>query len=93
MPPAVLGGRDLRAGGTWLAIDRRGRLAAVSNYRQGAREPDAARSRCAGQVSAPGRCASIPAAHCRARRILFLCFHLIQATGGPARTGTIHPGH
>ena len=29
--PQVLGGRDLSAGGSWLAIDRRGRLAAVTN--------------------------------------------------------------
>lgn len=31
--PDVLGGRDLAAGGSWLAIDRRGRLAAVTNFR------------------------------------------------------------
>src|SRR6185437_1247979 len=43
--PSVLGGRDLRAGGTWLGIDRRGRFAAVTNYRQGQREPAAAHSR------------------------------------------------
>lgn len=43
--PWILGGRDLRAGGTWLGIDRRGRLAAVTNYRQGQREQDAPRSR------------------------------------------------
>jgi uncharacterized protein with NRDE domain len=43
--PQVLAGRDLRAGGTWLGIDRGGRLAAVTNYRQGQREPEAARSR------------------------------------------------
>jgi uncharacterized protein with NRDE domain len=43
--PRILGGRDLRAGGTWLAIDRSGRFAAVTNYRQGEREPPAARSR------------------------------------------------
>lgn len=43
--PAVLGGRDLKAGGTWLGIDRRGRFAAVTNYRQGEREPAALRSR------------------------------------------------
>lgn len=29
--PEVLGGRDLEAGGTWLAVDRRGWLAAVTN--------------------------------------------------------------
>jgi uncharacterized protein with NRDE domain len=43
--PRILGGRDLRAGGTWLAIDRKGRFAAVTNYRQGEREPAAPRSR------------------------------------------------
>jgi uncharacterized protein with NRDE domain len=31
--PRVLGGRDLVAGGTWLALDRSGRLAAVTNFR------------------------------------------------------------
>ena len=32
--PGVFGGRDLEAGGSWLAIDRRGRLAVVTNYRE-----------------------------------------------------------
>ena len=31
--PSVLGGRDLEAHGSWLAIDRRGRIAAVTNIR------------------------------------------------------------
>lgn len=31
--PDILGGRDLQAGGTWLAIHRNGRFAAVTNYR------------------------------------------------------------
>src|SRR5678815_1449189 len=43
--PWILGGRDLKAGGTWLGIDRKGRFAAVTNYRQGQREPAARRSR------------------------------------------------
>ena len=43
--PEILAGRDLRAGGSWLGIDRAGRFGAVTNYRQGRREADAARSR------------------------------------------------
>jgi uncharacterized protein with NRDE domain len=43
--PTVLAGRDLRAGGTWLGLDRAGRFAAVTNFRQGQREPAARRSR------------------------------------------------
>ena len=33
--PAILGGRDLRAGGTWLGTCRDGRWTAVTNYREG----------------------------------------------------------
>lgn len=36
--PEVIGGRDLREGGTWLGLSRRGRMAAVTNVRR----PDAA---------------------------------------------------
>jgi len=32
--PGVFGGRDLEAGGSWLALDRRGRLAVVTNFRE-----------------------------------------------------------
>lgn len=32
--PSILGGRDLQAGGTWLAIAKNGRFATVTNYRE-----------------------------------------------------------
>ncbi len=33
--PWVLGGRDMRMGGTWLGVTRDGRFAAVTNFRKG----------------------------------------------------------
>ena len=42
--PDILAGRDLQAMGTWMGVSRRGKFAAVTNYR-GAREPSAAESR------------------------------------------------
>lgn len=38
--PDVFGGRDLVAGGSWLAIRRDGRWAAVTNLRGSAKQPD-----------------------------------------------------
>ena len=32
-PPFILAGRDLRAGGTWLAVDRQRRFGVVTNFR------------------------------------------------------------
>ncbi len=43
--PSIVGGRDLRAGGTWLAADDRGRLGVVTNYREMARRRRSAPSR------------------------------------------------
>lgn len=41
----LLAGRDLRAGGTWLGLDARGRLAAVTNFRRPGPPPSGAPSR------------------------------------------------
>ncbi len=41
----MLGGRDLVAGGTWLGLNRQGRFATVTNYRQGGERQDATHSR------------------------------------------------
>ncbi len=41
----IVGGRDLQAGGTWLAVQRNGRFAAVTNYRDAHREKAGLRSR------------------------------------------------
>ena len=43
--PDIVGGRDLEAGGSWLALHRNGRFAAVTNYRDADRPPDGLRSR------------------------------------------------
>ena len=43
--PAIVGGRDLQAGGTWLAMHRNGRFATVTNYRDAKRERAGLRSR------------------------------------------------
>lgn len=37
--PALLSGRDLAAGGTWLGVNRRGRFAMVTNVREPQRTP------------------------------------------------------
>ena len=42
--PAILGGRDLEANGTWMGVSRAGRFAAVTNYR-GGRDTNARESR------------------------------------------------
>ncbi|MDH4048184.1 MAG: NRDE family protein [Gammaproteobacteria bacterium] len=41
----VLAGRDLQAGGTWLAVSRRGRIATVTNYREMQRSTGRVKSR------------------------------------------------
>ena len=43
--PQILGGRDLKCGGTWMAVDNRGRVAAVTNYREPSEQKQNLRSR------------------------------------------------
>ena len=43
--PDVLGGRDLQAGGTWLAVHRNGRFATVTNFRDAKRTSPELQSR------------------------------------------------
>jgi uncharacterized protein with NRDE domain len=43
--PQIFGGRDLEKGGTWLGLTRTGRMAAVTNYRDGQAARVAPRSR------------------------------------------------
>lgn len=43
--PSIVGGRDLEKGGSWLAVSTSRRLAAVTNYRDGARRKAGKRSR------------------------------------------------
>lgn len=43
--PDILGGRDSRAGGTWLGSSRRGRFAALTNYREMQQTAEGAPSR------------------------------------------------
>jgi len=43
--PGTIAGRDLEKGGTWLAVSARGRLAAVTNYRDGTAPKSETRSR------------------------------------------------
>ncbi len=43
--PAILAGKDLQAGGTWLGISKQGRFAAVTNYQEQITKPRPPRSR------------------------------------------------
>ncbi len=64
--PPMLGGRDLHAGGAWLAVDRRGRFAAVTNIRDPERRA-ALRSR--GSLVADFFAGDASAAHYAARAV------------------------
>ena len=79
--PEVLGGRDLEKGGSWFALDHRGRWAAVTNYREGKRAPESARSRGAliGDYLRGAQTASACAASVQAQAAAFPGFNLLVA--------------
>lgn len=76
--PDVLGGRDLRARGTWLAVTRGGRFAAVTNYRGGT-EPGAEHSRGALVTSF---LAGTDVAALAAEKAMYSGFNLLASDGG-----------
>lgn len=43
--PDILAGRDMRAGGTWMGVNRKGRFATVTNFRDPSDKRSMARSR------------------------------------------------
>jgi len=55
--PALLAGRDLREGGTWMGVTRSRRFAAVTNYREPSPLPPAPRP--TGGIAAPPGCAGV----------------------------------
>ena len=79
--PTILAGRDLQAGGTWLAASRAGRFATVTNYREG--QPKRAGLESRGDL-VTGFVASDTAAEDFTRQIdgdRFAGFSLLAATG------------
>ncbi len=79
--PDIIAGRDLEAGGTWLGVDRRGRFAALTNFRDGVARSADLRSRgglvvdfLAGSASARQACRSaLTRGRCYAGFNLFAC--------------------
>ena len=43
--PSILAGKDLKAGGTWLGITKTGKIAAITNFREGLKPKDNVPSR------------------------------------------------
>jgi uncharacterized protein with NRDE domain len=84
--PEVLAGRDLRAGGTWLGVDRRGRMAAVTNVRDGApAEAPRSRGTLVADYLVGGESAAAYAALTMATGAAFAAFNLLVLDGAELR--------
>ncbi|HZP65221.1 MAG TPA: NRDE family protein [Rudaea sp.] len=81
--PEIIGGRDLVAGGSWLAVNRNGRFAAVTNVRTGKQSP-APRSRgeLVGGYVAGATAADAYVTDVAARRAEYGPFNLVVGDGG-----------
>lgn len=85
--PYVIGGRDVLHGGSWLAITRRGRLAAVTNLR-GSEKPPQGRSRgeLVGGFVTTSRAPILYSQSVAAEARQFAGFHLFAGQAGEALT-------
>jgi uncharacterized protein with NRDE domain len=84
--PSVFGGRDLEAGGTWLAVDRAGRVAAVTNFRDpGAARAERSRGALVTDALASGASFERFAADLAARQDRYGPFSLLLIDGAGAR--------
>ena len=81
--PPMLAGRDLLAGGSWLGVDRRGRFAVLTNYRDSTRSRSDAPSRgalVAGAV-ADARAVRAQLAELQRRAQIYNGFNLLFSDG------------
>jgi uncharacterized protein with NRDE domain len=101
-PEAILAGRDLEAGGTWLGVTRQGAFAALTNYRDPAsqRADAPSRGRLVPQILDRTSAPAARLARLQAEGPRYNGFNLLWAEGGeltvyesvPARTQRLGPG-
>lgn len=83
--PGAFGGRDLAAGGSWLAVNRNGRYAAVTNVRRpGARPASRSRGALVGEFVAGGAAPAAWAATVARERARYGPFNLVVGDAGGA---------
>jgi uncharacterized protein with NRDE domain len=101
-PQNLLAGRDLEAGGTWLGVTRQGAFAALTNFRDPARQrPEApSRGRLVPEILARASSPAARLAHLQVEGPRYNGFNLLWSEGGelcvyesvPERTQHLGPG-